>query len=200
LIASLYYIFSRREETIWCWWHGGLDQIVVSPQVGGRIAKLLVEEGTPVKQGDLIAVLDPAELEAQERAAAATISSLRSKVSESQFTRVRRRVRLPAMWRMRRRVSIVRSQLAQAEAMLARVESDSRRIVGLARAGVASEMEKVQAEQNLKAQQASVQALKDQVRARKPILTQRLPARIRLARRKAQSLPRGHNLLMLRHS
>jgi len=45
------------------------------------------------------------------------------------------------------------------------VESDSRRIIGLAQAGVASEMEKVQAEQNLKAQQASVQALKDQVHA-----------------------------------
>ena len=62
------------------------NQIVVSPQVGGRIAKLLVEEGTAVKQGDLIAELDPAELEAQERAAAATISSLRSRVSESQYT------------------------------------------------------------------------------------------------------------------
>jgi HlyD family secretion protein len=49
--------------------------------------------------------------------------------------------------------------------MLTRVESDSRRIIGLAQAGVASEMERVQAEQNLKAQQATVQALKDQVRA-----------------------------------
>ena len=28
----------------------------------GRIQKLLVDEGTPVKAGDLIAVLDPSEL------------------------------------------------------------------------------------------------------------------------------------------
>ena len=54
------------------------NQVVVSPQVGGRIAKLLVDEGTTVKQGDLIASLDPSELEAQARAAAATIDSLRS--------------------------------------------------------------------------------------------------------------------------
>src|ERR1035441_91562 len=63
------------------------NQIVVSPQMQGRILKLLVDEGTPVKQGDLIAVLDASELEAQERGAAATIASLRSKVSESEYTR-----------------------------------------------------------------------------------------------------------------
>ena len=142
------------------------NQIVVSPQVGGRIAKLLVEEGTPVKQGDLIAELDPAELDAQERAAAATISSLRSRVTESRYTqRSTRGSTSGDVANAQARLQSSRSQLAQAEAMLTRVESDSRRIVGLAQSGVASEMEKVQAEQNLKAQQASVQALKDQVQA-----------------------------------
>src|SRR5437899_4007986 len=62
------------------------NQVVVSSQVGGRIAKLLVDEGTKVKQGDLIASLDPSELEAQARAAAATIDSLRSQVSATQAT------------------------------------------------------------------------------------------------------------------
>ena len=46
-----------------------------------------------------------------------------------------------------------------------RVQSDSRRTIDLANAGVASEQEKVQADSNLKAQQATVQALKDQVNA-----------------------------------
>src|SRR5262249_55613926 len=87
LIAALYYFISTP---------GGKDlvlvgtvdsnQIVVSPQINGRIAKLLVDEGTQVKQGDLIAILDPSELEAEERAAAATIASLKSKVSESHYT------------------------------------------------------------------------------------------------------------------
>ncbi len=167
LIASLYYVFSTP---------GGKDlvlvgtvdsnQIVVSPQIGGRISKLFVEEGTPVKQGDLIALLDPAELEAQERAAAATISSLRSRVSESQYTqRSTKGSTSSDVANAQARLQSSRAQLANAEATLARVESDSRRIIGLAQAGVASEMEKVQAEQNLKAQQASVQALRDQVRA-----------------------------------
>ena len=64
------------------------NQVIVSPQVEGRIQKLLVEEGTQVKQGDLIAILDPSELEAEERAAAATIDSLKYKVAETQSTSV----------------------------------------------------------------------------------------------------------------
>ena len=51
------------------------NQVIVSPQTQGRLQKLLVDEGTPVKAGDLIALIDPAELQAQEAAAAATISA-----------------------------------------------------------------------------------------------------------------------------
>jgi HlyD family secretion protein len=167
LIASAYYFFTTP---------GGNDlvlvgtvdanQIVVSPQVQGRLAKLLVDEGTPVKQGDLIAVLDPSELEAEERAAAATISSLRSKVSESQYTQQSTKGSTTSdVANAQARLQSARAQQAQAEAMLTRVESDSRRMIGLAQAGVASEQERVQAEMNLKGQQASVQALKDQVSA-----------------------------------
>jgi len=165
--ASVYYVFSTPagNDLVLV---GTVDanQIVVSPQISGRIARLLVDEGTPVKQGDLIAVLDPSELEAQERAAAATIASLRSKVSESQYTQQSMKGSTSSdVANAQARLQSARAQLAQAEATLTRVESDSRRIIGLAQAGVASEMEKVQAEANLKAQQANVQALKDQVNA-----------------------------------
>src|ERR1700691_1472764 len=88
VISSAYYFFSTP---------GGNDlvlvgtvdahQVVVSPQMQGRITRLLVEEGTPVKQGDLIALLDPSELEAEERAAAATISSMRSQMRANEYTR-----------------------------------------------------------------------------------------------------------------
>jgi HlyD family secretion protein len=87
VIASAWYFFStpRGNDLVLI---GTVDanQIVVSPQIQGRIQKLLVEEGTQVKQGDLIAVLDPSELEAEERAAAATIGSLRSQVSANEYT------------------------------------------------------------------------------------------------------------------
>jgi HlyD family secretion protein len=167
LIAALYYFFSTPgSEYLVLVGTVDSNQVVVSPQISGRIQRLLVDEGTQVKQGDLIALLDPSELEAQERAAAATIASLKSKVNESEYTQEAMSGSTTSdVANAQAKLQSARAQLAQAEATLTRVESDSRRTISLAQAGVASEMEKVQAEANMKAQQASVQALKDQVRA-----------------------------------
>jgi HlyD family secretion protein len=142
------------------------NQVIVSPQVKGRIAKLLVDEGTRVKQGDLIASLDPSELEAQARAAAATIDSLRSQVSATQATSVATQgSTTSSVANAQARLESARAQLLQAEATLQRVESDSRRAIELAQQGVASDQERVQAESNLKAQQAVVISLQQQVTA-----------------------------------
>jgi HlyD family secretion protein len=166
-ISAAYYFFStpRGGDLVLV---GTVDanQIVVSPQIQGRILKLLVDEGTLVKQGDLIAELDPAELEAQERAAAATIASVRSQMNANQYTQKSTKGSTSSeVANAQAKLAASRAQLAQAEAMLTRTDSDSRRIVGLADAGVASDMEKVQAQMNLKAQEATVQALKEQVTA-----------------------------------
>src|ERR1700722_6319557 len=166
-IATGYYVFSTPsgKDLILV---GTVDanQIVVSPQIQGRIQRLLVEEGSPVKLGDLIARLEPSELEAEERAAAATISSLRSKVSESEYTRQSTKGSTSGdVENSQAKLAAARAQLAQAEATLTRIESDSRRTIGLAQAGVASDQDRVQAEMKLKAQEASVQALKEQVTA-----------------------------------
>jgi HlyD family secretion protein len=167
VISSAYYFFSTPagNDLVLV---GTVDanQIVVSPQVQGRIQKLLVDEGTQVRQGDLIALLDPSELEAEERAAAATIASMRSQVSANEYTRQSTKGSTTGdVANSQARLESARAQLAQAEAMLTRVQSDSRRTIGLAQAGVASDQDRVQAEMNLKAQEASVQALKDQVTA-----------------------------------
>jgi len=167
LIALGYYWFST-DHTRDLILIGTVDsnQVIVSPQMQGRIQKLLVDEGTQVKAGDLIAILEPSELEAQERAAAATIASLRYKVAETQHTRESTKGSTSSeVLNAQARLQSARAQLAQAEAMLQRVESDSRRTIELAKQSVASEQERVQAEANLEAQQATVQALRDQVNA-----------------------------------
>jgi len=142
------------------------NQVIVSPQIEGRIQKLLVEEGTPVKEGDLIAVLDPAELEAEERAAAATIDSLRYKVAETQSTlEATQGMTSSSVQNAQARLASMRAQLLQAEATLERTQSDSRRTIELANQGVASDQDRVQAETNLAAQKAVVQSLQQQVSA-----------------------------------
>jgi HlyD family secretion protein len=166
-VALLYYLFSTPRSTDLVL-IGTVDsnQVIVSPQMQGRIQKLLVDEGTQVKQGDLIAILDPSELEAEARAAAATISSLQSRVSETRATeQATKGATSSSVANAEAALSATRAQLLQAEATLQRVQSDSRRLVELAKQGVASEQESVQAESNLKAQQAVVQSLRDQVSA-----------------------------------
>lgn len=142
------------------------NQVIVGPQTPGRISKLLVEEGTQVKQGDLIALIDPAELEAEARAAAALIDSLRSQVNSSRSTNeAMQGSTTSSVANAQARLQSARAQLTQAEATLVRVQSDSKRTIELASSGVASDQERVQAESNLNAQQATVQALKEQVGA-----------------------------------
>ncbi|HEV2699327.1 MAG TPA: efflux RND transporter periplasmic adaptor subunit [Terriglobales bacterium] len=142
------------------------NQVIVSPQVSGRIQKLLVDEGTKVKQDDLIAILDPSELEAQARAAAATIDSLRSQVAAAEATSVATKgSTTSSVANAQARLESTRAQLLQSEAMLQRVESDSRRTIELAQQAVASDQDRVQAEANLKAQQAVVASLQQQVTA-----------------------------------
>ena len=166
-IALGYYLFSTpRGSDLDLIGVVDANQVIVSPQVAGRISKLLVDEGAAVKQGDLIAVLDPSELEAQARAAAAMIDSLRSQVSATEATSVATQGSTTSnVANAQARLESARAQLVEAEATLQRVESDSRRIVELAKEGVASDQERVQAEANLKAQQAVVTSWQQQVTA-----------------------------------
>src|SRR5229473_4602212 len=87
VISAIYYVLSadHSKDLVLI---GTVDanQVIVSAQVEGRIQKLLVDEGTTVKAGDLIAVLDPSELQTQEAAAAANIASMQHRVAEMQHT------------------------------------------------------------------------------------------------------------------
>jgi HlyD family secretion protein len=167
VIAAAYYFLStdHSKDLVLI---GTVDsnQVIVSAQVEGRVQKLLVDEGTPVKAGDLIAVLDPSELQAQEAAAAATITSLQHKVSEMQHTEQSTAGSTSSdVANARAKVSSAKAQLLQAKAALERTESDSRRTIELAKAGVASDQDRVQAETNLRAAQATAQAQQELVRA-----------------------------------
>ena len=166
-MAATYYFFSAdhsRDLVL----IGTVDanQVIVSAQVEGRIQKLLVDEGTPVKAGDLIAVLDASELQAQEAAATATISSLQHKVAEMQHTEESTSGSTSSdVANAQAKLSSAKAQLLQAKAALDRTLSDSRRTIELAKVGVASDQDRVQAETSLQAAQAIVQAQQDLVKA-----------------------------------
>jgi len=167
VISLIYYVFSadHSKDLVLI---GTVDsnQVIVSAQVEGRIQKLLVDEGTPVKAGDLIAVLDPSELQTQEAAATANIASMQNRVAEMQHTeKSTSGATTSDVANARAKVSSAKAQLLQAQAALDRTASDSRRAIELAKAGVASDQDRVQAETNLQAAQATVQAQQELVKA-----------------------------------
>ena len=95
-----------------------------------------MDEGTPVKAGDLIAVLDPSELQAQEAAATATISSLQHKVTEMQHTEESTSGSTSSdVANAQAKLSSAKAQLMQAKATLDRTESDSRRTIAVGESG-----------------------------------------------------------------
>ncbi len=168
VLASAAYYFLARDSSREMVLVGTVDsnQVLVGPRIGGRIVQLKVDEGTEVKAGDLIALLDSAELEAQRQAAVATVTGLGSRVSES-----RAREELAAgetssgVSAAQALLESARSQLAEARADAERVRLDNDRMVALADAGVASQQERDRSVAALKAVRARVASLEDQVRA-----------------------------------
>jgi len=62
------------------------NEVIISPQIAGRMIRLTVDEGSEVKKGDLIAELDPSELQAALAQDDANIGSLEAKVNQSSQT------------------------------------------------------------------------------------------------------------------
>src|ERR1051325_8145634 len=87
IIAAVYYFLStdRSSDLVLI---GTVDanQVVVSPKISGRIERLAIDEGTEVKAGDTIAVLDSQELSADRQAAEAVLASLRHQLTQTRAT------------------------------------------------------------------------------------------------------------------
>ncbi|MDP9269318.1 MAG: efflux RND transporter periplasmic adaptor subunit [Acidobacteriota bacterium] len=140
------------------------NQVVVSAKISGRVERLAVDEGTPVKRGDLIAELDTAELNAQAQAAGAQLASSRAKVAEMLATeRLTKGTTSSDVVNAQAKAQAARSQLNETLALLDRVRSDAARVMALARDGVASQQQKDQSDADLRAAQARVKTAQDTV-------------------------------------
>jgi HlyD family secretion protein len=142
------------------------NEVIVSPQISGRIVRLTVDEGSLVRQGDLIAELAPAELEAQLAQDIANIGSLEARVRQSATTGNWTNAQTEAALRQAQAtLTASKAQLEQARATLELNEINYKRAVALFESGVSSAQERDQAESTVKAARANVQSFEDQVKA-----------------------------------
>ena len=109
----------------------GTDEIV-SPLVTGRLQKLLVDEGSEVKAGQLIAEIDPTELKSARDAAAANIQTLQARVEQSSRTlAMSDEQTAAAVAQAAASVTAAKAQLEQAQANLALNDVTYKRDQGL---------------------------------------------------------------------
>ena len=157
------------------------NDVLVSPQIGGRLEQLLVTEGDQVKQGQLIGVIAPDELRAESAYAAHNAEGVASQIQEAQAALRYQELQLTEQ------VHQAESTLAATEAQVAAASADlesSRltfeRTQNLSREGVAAAQELDGARTKFEANQARLDALKRQVEAQR--------ATIELARANAEQV------------
>ncbi|MGC2699067.1 MAG: efflux RND transporter periplasmic adaptor subunit [Candidatus Acidiferrales bacterium] len=142
------------------------NEVIVSPQITGRIVNLTVDEGTAVKKGQLIAELDSTQLAASLAATKANVSSLEAQVNEANHTYTWTNGQTDAsVTEARARVTSSSAQLPPARAQLLRDQQDLKRMQQLFAKGEVSEQDRDHAEAAVRISQANVEALEEAVRA-----------------------------------
>lgn len=164
--AGFLYYRTRRVERIVLTGVVTTDEVVVSPEIPGRIQQLLIKEGDRVQGGQLLAVIEPKELRAdlayyasnaQQSTAQVARSRAQLKFQEAQTnTQIRQ---------AEANLGSVRAQLTQAEADLEEAKLTFRREQDLYQQGVDSKQLFDQARTARDVAQARVHALEKQVQA-----------------------------------
>jgi len=140
--------------------------VIASPLVQGRLQKLLVDEGSEVKKGQLIAEIDPTELASVRDSATQNIRALQARLVQANATlSMNDRQTAAAVQQAEASLTAARAQLDQARAALSLNEVTYKRNQGLFQNGAISAQDRDTAEANYVGSQANVKALEDQVKA-----------------------------------
>ena len=191
--AAAYYFYSRPPSALVLTGIVTTHDVVVSPQIGGKIDQLLVAEGDEVKKAQLLAVITPDELMAESAFYEQSAAGLTSQVQESE-----------AALRFQERQTI--DQIRQAESTLASTESQAMaatadlenarltftRTENLSRQGVVSSQELDQARTTKDAAEAKLEALKRQVEAQRATVALARSTAEQTAMRRSQVITSQH--------
>lgn len=147
------------------------NDVIVSPQITDRMIQLHVDEGSAVTKGQLIAELDPAELEAQVAAQDAAIGSLRAQVVQAQANLSLTDGQTAAALKVAEaNYTASQAQLEQAKATSDLNNINMKREVSLFESGVVAAQDRDSAVAAFKASDANVRSLVDTVKSQQAAL------------------------------
>ncbi len=144
------------------------DDVVVSSQIQGQLARLLVKEGDTVHAGQLLAVIQPQELAADRAYYAYTEQSATAQVTQAaaalryQEAQTRDQIR-----QAEAALAAAQAQVTQAAADLEQARLDYGRMQDLFRQGIIAAQQMDQARTTFQGQQARLESLQKQVEAQR---------------------------------
>jgi multidrug resistance efflux pump len=147
------------------------NDVVVSPQIGGQLGRLLVAEGDAVKKGDLLGVLSPDELRAETAYYAQSAEGLTSQVEASEADlRFQERQSAEQIKQAASNLAVTQAQAAAAAADREQARLTYERARGLSGQGVVSPQDLDQANASSDASQAKLEALQRSIEAQRAAL------------------------------
>jgi HlyD family secretion protein len=162
------------------------NEVIVSPQITGRLVQLKVDEGSEVTKGELIGELDPKELEASLAAAKANVATLEASVHEAEHNYSWTAGQTGAsIDQADAGVTTSAAQLEQARAELWRDQSDLERMQKLFQKGEVSAQDRDHAEAAVRMSQANVQALQQSMKAQQAAVAMAQASRKQVDARKS---------------
>jgi HlyD family secretion protein len=168
IAAAAYYVYSRPPSALVLTGIVTTHEVVVSPQIGGKIDQLLVTEGNQVKKDQMLAVITPDELMAESAFYEQSAAGVSSQVHESEAAlRFQERQTVDQIRQAESTLAATESQVMAASADLENARLTFSRTENLSRQGVVSSQELDQARTGRDAAQAKLDALKRQVEAQR---------------------------------
>ena len=164
------------------------NDVVISPQVAGQIAQLLVKEGDSVKKDQLLAVINPEELQADTAYYSHNVAGLSSQVRESEAAlRYQEQQTADQIRQAESTLASIDAQVKSADSELEQAKVTLTRTQDLSRGGVVSLQELDLARAAVGTAQGKVDALRKQADAQR--------ATIALARSTAEQVAVRRNQL-----
>jgi HlyD family secretion protein len=145
--------------------------VIVGPQVGGQVERLLVKEGDTVKAGELVAVIAPAELRADSAYYAHSAAGVDAQVREGEVAlRLQELQTAQEIKQAQATLAAAEAQQAQAEATLENARVTLKRTEQLYHQALSPAQDYDQARTTEQAAAAAVDALKKQADAARAAL------------------------------
>ena len=142
------------------------DEFVVTPPVQARLDSLLVDEGTEVRAGQLLATLDRGELAAQAASAGAAAAGVRAQLDEASLSARQTEGEVAgSLASARARLASATADVTRQQVDLERLRNDANRATALAKGGGMSPADVERATSALHVQDQMVVAAREALRA-----------------------------------